>query len=113
MHYLHLQKNLDTNSLSVFPHVDTKKFHVSVRRFKKLMSQANLLIEKIADSDDFAVKLMNEAQLSNTENVEKLITSTGITSKVKASFTPSGIRIELDNSERLGECCRMYIMLQW
>lgn len=77
------------------------------------MQQANLLIEKIANSDEFAHQLMHEAQLSNTEKVEELILSTGITLKVKTSFTPTGIRIELDNAEKQGGCCKLLMALRW
>lgn len=116
MHYFHPQKialDRSPTPINPFPPVDTARLHVSAQRFKELMQQANLLIEKIANSDEFAHQLMHEAQLSNTKKVEELIISAGITLKVNTSFTPTGIRIELDNSENQGGCCKLLMSLHW
>ena len=56
---------------------------------------------------------MNQAQLSNATKVEELIKSTGITTKIQTSFTPTGIQIKLDNSELPGRCCQMAMLLLW
>lgn len=78
------------------------------------MKQADLLAVKIVDSDEFAISLMDAAQHSNTVKVQKLVLSTGITSKVETKFTPSGIRIKLDNSvEEHDDCCNLIMSLHW
>ena len=78
------------------------------------MKQADLLVVKIVNSDEFANNLMDAAQQSDTIMVRKLVLSTGITSKVETKFTPSGLRVKLDNSEKnQGSCCNLIILLHW
>ncbi len=73
------------------------------------MQQAQLLTDKIDSSQQFAHDLMNAAQLSNKTEVDKLITSTGITMKFDANYTPDNFRIRLmDNG-----CCGITINLSW
>jgi hypothetical protein len=96
-----------------FPPVDTKRLHVSAEKMLKIIKQSQLLINRIVDSPDFASQLMDSAQLSNQKKVDELIQSTGITGKVTSKFTPSGLHIEFDNAETLGECCKLQIALRW
>ena len=78
------------------------------------MKQADLLVNKIVNSNEFAFELMDAAQLSNTKKVEELILSTGITIKLKTNYTPTGILIDLDNSEDdEGGCCQLRMALKW
>ncbi|MBO0586855.1 hypothetical protein I2484_06030 [Sporosarcina sp. E16_8] len=77
------------------------------------MKQADLLAGKIVNSKEFAHELMEAAQLSNTKKVEDLIVSTGITLKIKTYFSPTGIRIELNNDESAGDCCHLLMTLKW
>ncbi len=98
---------------SPFPPVDTQRLHVSAEKMLKIIRQSQLLINMIVDSPNFSNELMAAAQLSNQKEVDKLIRSTGITSKVTTKFTPSEIQIELDNAETLGECCKLKISLRW
>jgi len=78
------------------------------------MKQADLLAVMIVNSDEFAVSLMEAAQHSDAIKVQKLVLSTGITAKVETKFTPSGIRIKLDNSdEEPGDCCNLIMSLHW
>lgn len=96
-----------------YPPVDTQQLDKSVRKFQDLMKQANLLLAKLAEDPVFAKELMSEAQQSNSEKVNEMIESTGITIDVKTSFTPTGIRIILNNSEIAGQCCDLLIALRW
>lgn len=99
---------------SPFPIVDTKRLNASTKKFQKLMKQADLLAVMIVNSDEFAINLMDAAQHSDTVKVQSLVLSTGITSKVETKFTPSGIRIKLDNSEEgHGDCCNLTMLLHW
>lgn len=96
-----------------FPAVDTRRLLVSADKMLKIIKQSQLLINRIVDSPDFASELMDSAQLSNQKKVDELIESTGITSKVTTKFTPSGLHLEFDNTEMLGECCKLQIALRW
>lgn len=96
-----------------FPPVNTKRLNTSAQRFQVLMEQADLLIDKIISSNEFAHELKTAAQLSETKKVEELILSTGITIKVKTKFTPSGIQINLKNSDEGGGCCDLLMTLHW
>ena len=108
------QNTAPSKQPSPFPPVDTKRLHTSAQRFQKLMKEADLLIDNIVNSDEFTFELMNAAQLSNTKKVEELILSTGITLKLKTSFTPTGILIDLDNTEgEVGGCCQLRMALRW
>ncbi|WP_082918220.1 hypothetical protein [Oceanobacillus sp. Castelsardo] len=96
-----------------YPPVDIQQLDESVRRFQGLMKQANLLLTKLVNDPVFAKELMSEAQQSNTTKVDELIKSTGITIDIETSFTPTGIRIILANSEIAGQCCELLIALRW
>lgn len=96
-----------------YPPVDTQQLDDSVQRFQKLLKQAELLIDQLANSNEFARELMSAAQASNKKRVEQLIRSTGVTINIIISFTPSGIRIELNNVKHEGDCCRLLIALKW
>lgn len=96
-----------------FPPVNPSGLEDSAKRFKKLMEQAHLLIEKIAEEPNFAYNLMDAAQKSNSQKVNELIASTGVTIRTKTEFTPTGIHIVLENSEIAGGCCDMLIALRW
>ena len=96
-----------------FPPVDTHQLNESVNRFQELMKQANLLLSRLAGDPEFAKELMSEAQQSNTAKVKELILSTGITIEAKTEYTPTGIRIILENSEIKGQCCDLLVALRW
>lgn len=123
MHFLHLtiapnnEHRQDPPNPSpqedVFPPVDTKTLHTSAKKMADLTKQANYLIDKIIEAPKFANELMNAAQLSNKNKVHDLIQSTGITSKINTHYTPSGIRIEFDNSDKNDSCCRLNMSLHW
>jgi len=98
---------------SPFPSINTQVLNTSALRFQELLKQADLLAGKIANSKEFAHELMEAAQLSNTKKVEELIVSTGITLKIKTYFSPTGIRIELNNAENGGNCCNLLMTLKW
>ena len=56
---------------------------------------------------------MSAAQKSDKNKVNQLIRSAGVTINIKTTFTPTGIRIILDNSEVEGGCCDLMIALRW
>lgn len=73
------------------------------------MQQVQLLTDKINESEQFAHSLMDAAQKSNKSEVERLITSTGITTKFETNYTPDNIRIVFTDSE----CCKLTLVLSW
>ncbi|MEK5038522.1 hypothetical protein [Sporosarcina sp. FSL K6-3457] len=113
MHYFHPHWIASQNAPNPFPPVDTHRLHASAEKMLEVIKQSQLLIKHIADSPGFAHDLMDAAQLSNQQKVDELIQSTGITSKVTTTFSPSGIHVELDNAETAGECCKLHIALRW
>jgi|GEM_PF-1177367 hypothetical protein len=96
-----------------FPPVNIAGLEYSARRFQQLMKEAQLLIGKIVESSDFARQLMGAAQESNQQRVDQLIRSTGISVRFRTDYSPSGIRIYLDNAEKEGGCCELLLGLRW
>lgn len=96
-----------------YPDVDTQQLEESAHKFQQLIQQADLLVNKLAESKEFSHELMSAAQKSDEKKVNELIKSTGITIKVKTSFTPTGIQIILENSKMGGDCCDLLIALRW
>ncbi|WP_052342696.1 hypothetical protein [Bacillus sp. EB01] len=96
-----------------FPDVNISQLNVSLRKFQELMNQANILINKMATDSNFTKMLMTAAQKSDKNRVNQLIRSTGITIKAETTYTPTGIRIVLDNSGPEGGCCDLLIALGW
>jgi hypothetical protein len=109
----HLQSRTAVRSESPFPPVDTHLLRSSSQKMSDLTKQASLLVDKINNSTDFAYELMEAAQSSNNEKAHALIKSTGITSKVKVKYSPTGIHLEFDNAEMPGRCCKLNMSLQW
>jgi len=96
-----------------FPPVDVQQLEISVQRFHQLIQQADMLINRLANSKEFATELMSAAQKSDKNKVNQLIRSTGVSIDIKTTFTPTGIRIVLDNSKIEGDCCNLLIALRW
>jgi hypothetical protein len=78
-----------------------------------LMKEANVVLNKLAESKPFAKKIMYAAQHSNIKEVEMLIQSTGIKSKVDTSFNPDGINLKLSSKVGSMDCCHLTIALRW
>lgn len=105
--YLAMPTNpINTNP---FPAVNTNKLKISAKRVKSIMQQIQLLTDKIDGSEQFAHDLMDAAQKSNKSEVERLITSTGITIKFETNYTPDNIRIVFTDIE----CCKLSLVLSW
>jgi len=92
-----------------FPAVNTNKLKISAKRVKRIMQQIQLLTDKIDGSEQFAHDLMDAAQKSNKSEVERLITSTGITIKFETNYTPDNIRIVFTDID----CCKLSLVLSW
>ncbi|RSK28414.1 hypothetical protein EJF36_16925 [Bacillus sp. HMF5848] len=96
-----------------YPEVNPDLFNQSAIAMQKLMKEASLVLKKIADSKQFAMKLMSAAQESNLAQVDELIKSTGISSKVDTSYTPDGIKLKLSSKAGDTDCCHLTISMRW
>ena len=112
-HYYQPYQPWDLSVSRQFPPVDTGQLEDSVSRFQKLIKEAELLINRLANSTEFATELMSAAQASNKDKVIQLIREAGVSIHITTTFTPTGIRIILDNSEVEGGCCDLMIALRW
>lgn len=96
-----------------FPTVDSTYFEKSAKSMQLLMREASLVLNKVAESGPFANKIMVAAQQSNMNEVERLIKSTGIKSKVDTTFNPDGINLKLSSKVEASDCCHLTIGLRW
>lgn len=96
-----------------FPDVDSTLFEQSAKSMQHLMKEASLVLNELAKSKPFANKIMYAAQQSNMKEVEQLIKSTGIKSKVETTFNPDGINLKLSSKVGDSDCCHLTIGLRW
>lgn len=96
-----------------FPDVDAEFLHLAANETKKLMREASIVLDHFADSEEFDKKVMTAAQASNTEEVERLIKSIGITSEIDVSYNPDGLRMEFISNVEDTECCKLTVALRW
>jgi hypothetical protein len=96
-----------------FPDVDPTLFNESAIEMQKLMNDASIVLKKIAESKEFAKKVMSAAQESHLEEVDRLIQSTGIKSKVETSFNPDGINMKFSSMVGQTDCCKLTVALLW
>ncbi|MEK4030423.1 MULTISPECIES: hypothetical protein [Bacillaceae] len=100
-------------SLRPYPEVNPALFKQSAQSIKQLLNETNLLLNKLTDSSDFALRLMTAAQAANRQEVERLVRSAGISRKTNISFNPDSFRIELRTTAANLECCKLAIALRW
>lgn len=96
-----------------YPPVDPTTFHQSANEMTILMNDASIVLNRLADSTDFAKKVMSAAQESDIEEVKNLIQSTGIKSLVNVKFNPDNIRLEFSSRIKEVECCKLQIAIKW
>ncbi|UJL48221.1 hypothetical protein KFZ58_07490 [Virgibacillus sp. NKC19-16] len=98
-----------------YPPVDPVLFHQSANETKKLMNDANVVLDKLTASKEFDAKLMKAAQVSDEVEVNRLIHSLDIATEVDVSYNPDNLRLEFrsqaPNTDL--ECCRLLIALRW
>ncbi len=96
-----------------YPDVDPTLFNESAIEMQKLMNDASIVLKRIAESKDFAKKVMSAAQESHLQEVDRLIQSTGIKSKVETSFNPDGINMTFKSKVGQTDCCKLTVALLW
>ncbi|WP_174616115.1 hypothetical protein [Virgibacillus ihumii] len=97
----------------LYPDVDAGLLYESANETKKLMEDAGIVLDKLADSKAFDTELMYAAQASDMEEVERLIQTTGITSDVDVDFNPDGLSLSFSSQLEDLECCILRIALRW
>ncbi len=96
-----------------YPPVDANLLNQSANETKKLMDDASIVLNKLAESQEFDAELMYAAQASDTAKVEQLIHSTGITSEVDINYNPDGLRLKFKSQVADTDCCKLRIALRW
>ncbi|GGM24434.1 hypothetical protein GCM10011351_07760 [Paraliobacillus quinghaiensis] len=85
----------------------------SATETKKLMDDAVIVLDKLSDSKEFDEKLMNAAQISDYEEVDRLIHSLGLKTDLEVHFNPDGLRLEFKSDVDNIDCCRLTVALRW
>jgi hypothetical protein len=96
-----------------YPAVDANLLYQSANVTKILMKDASTVLDKLSASKEFDAQLMYAAQVSDKEEVNRLINSIGVKSKVQVHFTPDGLRLEFTSQVEPLDCCRLFIALRW
>lgn len=96
-----------------YPPVDPALFSQSATTAQLLMKDASIILAKFAQSKSFATTIMSLAQAGKTKQVQQMIQSLGIRSKVDIYFNPDGIRLTLSPSSAAAGCCQLVIGLRW
>ncbi|WP_227937331.1 hypothetical protein [Alkalihalobacillus deserti] len=92
-----------------FPPVDTSKFEQSLQTFKTLLEQGKVVVNSLVSSQDKMFQLMDAAQKSDDEEVDRIIRETGVQTIAETSYTPSGVTFTL----RADECCTLKMYIAW
>nr|WP_106779339.1 hypothetical protein [Lysinibacillus timonensis] len=96
-----------------YPPADPSRLNQSATESQQLMKDASKVLDRLATSRDFGSKLMNSAQRSDQAEVNRLIDSIGVESKVKISYNPDGLRLEFQSKVTNVDCCKLDISLRW
>ena len=102
----HRSQNPQPLSRSPYPPVDPELLYESAIQSNKLMKEASMVLDKLASS-------MDVAQQSNSQEVERLIHSVGITSDVEIKYNPDGLELEFKSKVKNLDCCKLSISLRW
>lgn len=98
-----------------YPPIDVKTFTASIKSFQLLMSQGNILLNRLSEPS-FAHRIMSAAQHGKKAEVDQLIKSIGLKVPIKTRFTPSGVVFELVVPETQAapiSCCTLSLLLKW
>mgnify|MGYP005753458239 FL=1 len=93
-----------------YPEVDATLFTESAHEMQALMKEASLVLDRLAESKDFAKAVMTAAQESNQQKVDELLHAAGLHTKVDVSYNPDGINLKLIGEKN---CCNLTIALRW
>ncbi|SFA43108.1 hypothetical protein SAMN05216169_100718 [Anoxybacillus pushchinoensis] len=97
----------------MYPNVNITQFTQSAKSVQKLLKDATAISTKIANDPTFAKQLMEKAQQSKQEDVQKQLQSIGIESEMNISFNPNTIHITLSPKKGESPCCQLTFFLYW
>ncbi|WP_084591209.1 hypothetical protein [Ureibacillus sinduriensis] len=106
-------QNMQPSNRSPYPPVDPELLYESANQSSKLMKEASMVLDKLASSKEFGARLMDVAQQSRTDEVERLIHSVGITSDVEVTYNPDGLELVFKSKVKNMDCCKLSISLRW
>ncbi|KGR78938.1 hypothetical protein CD33_00660 [Ureibacillus sinduriensis BLB-1 = JCM 15800] len=104
---------MQPSNRSPYPPVDPELLYESANQSSKLMKEASMVLDKLASSKEFGARLMDVAQQSRTDEVERLIHSVGITSDVEVTYNPDGLELVFKSKVKNMDCCKLSISLRW
>ncbi|MFC0559366.1 hypothetical protein [Halalkalibacter alkalisediminis] len=93
-----------------FPPVDTSTFEQSLQTFQALLEQGRTLVNSLVTSEERMFQLMDAAQRSDDQEVDRIIRETGIASIVETSYSPTGVSFTLRTEP---PCCTLTMYLVW
>jgi hypothetical protein len=96
-----------------YPPINPTLFSQSAATAQTLMNDASTILKRLASSKSFATSVMSAAQEGNKKEVQRMIESLGIKSKVELYFNPDGIRFTLSPPPGAFLCCQLVIGLLW
>lgn len=88
-------------------------FMTSAKYMQSLMKDASVLLERMADSREFARKLMSAAQESKQQLVNDQIKNTGIQNIPNVSFTPDGLKLTFSTNVDSVNCRNLTLSIRW
>jgi hypothetical protein len=95
------------------PPIDPTLLTKSANQTKKLMRDADIVLDRLSKSKEFGRQIMYAAQSSNPKEVKRLIQSIGVRSDINTHFTPDELQLELRSKVNDVDCCRLVIALRW
>jgi len=99
--------------LRPFQEVNPQVFMTSAKYMQSLMKDASVLLERMADSKEFAKQLMSNAQESKQKLVEDQIKHTGIQNIPVVSYTPDGLKLVFSRDIDTMNCCNLTLTVRW
>ncbi|WP_181350243.1 hypothetical protein [Thalassobacillus sp. CUG 92003] len=95
------------------PDVDPGLFSESAGKMQTLMGEAEPVLQRLNQSEEFAGEVMHAAQESDESKVKQLLNSTGIQSDFEVHFNPDNINIKLTATVNSMDCCHLTMALRW
>ncbi|MCP8617770.1 hypothetical protein [Salirhabdus salicampi] len=96
-----------------FPDVDTTQFTESAVVFQSLMVDAKKIVDRFAESKQFAHDVMSAAQKSEYDKVKQMIENTGLKHPVNITFNPDNLHLTLLAKTADIDCCKLEMSIHW
>ena len=95
------------------PKADPDMFMNSARQTRLLLKNADLLLQKLADSKPLSLDIMNAAQESKHEKVTELVKSTGVEKISEVTYNPNGLIVTFIDEPNNIDCCHLILKIRW